>query len=376
MLSFDAITAMFWSNTYGQYNIYKVDPVKTDIQKAASKEGPTSYPLCEPTAIPSAYTLCRATTARPAFCKSSRRTLTVSSRAHRGSLHPSIPFAQLSTTWNALLKRLFHFTHGSKHVQNFSDMVRHLVTQRIACPPATPDLFSSIPITPTEKRREPVPIHEILAECATMLDAGNDTTQTSLANAMYHLALFEGTQRNLRSVLEATLPQDAKPVASYQQLQHIPYLRAVLDESFRCRAPVKFGLPRRTTEPTRIAGHLIPADVGVSVPLSALHHNSELSSEPMAFIPERWIAESGVYDDERVALKEYVLPFSLGPRACIGRNLAYMELSIVVAALVLAFEWKLDEDMHGDGKGMEIVERLNANPKELWMCARPRAHEV
>lgn len=205
-----------------------------------------------------------------------------------------------------------------------------------------------------------------------MLDAGNDTTQTSLSNAMYHLALYPVAQTKLREVLEASLAEDVRPVASYQQLHHVSYLRAVLDESFRCRPPVNFGLPRRTTEPTMIAGHLIPADVGISAPLSALHLDPRLFSEPERFIPERWIAESGVFEDERCNLKDYVLPFSLGPRACIGRNLAYMELSIVVAALVLAFDWKLDEDVHGGGKGMEIIERLNANPKELWMTATPR----
>ena len=82
---------------------------------------------------------------------------------------------------------------------------------------------------------------------------------------------------------------------------------------------------------------------------------------------------SGVFEHERSNLKSFVLPFSLGPRACIGRNLAYMELSIVVAALVLAFEWELDVDVHGDGRGLEIIERLNANPKELWVHASPVA---
>jgi hypothetical protein len=48
-----------------------------------------------------------------------------------------------------------------------------------------------------------------------------------------------------------------------------------------------------------------------------------------------------------------------------------MELSIVIAAAVLSFEWRLDEAVHGNGKGMEIIERLNANPKELWVKAEP-----
>ena len=120
-----------------------------------------------------------------------------------------------------------------------------------------------------------------------------------------------------------------------------------------------------------IAGHLIPAGVTMSSPLSSLHHDSRLFSEPNTFIPERWVSDSNVYPDERGNLKDFVLPFNLGGRACIGRNLAYMELSIVIAALVLTFEWTLDGGKHGGGNGLEIVERLNSHPKELWVNAKP-----
>jgi benzoate 4-monooxygenase len=281
-----------------------------------------------------------------------------------------IPLAQLTAQSDAVAKRLLKYARGSQRVNDFSSMVKYLVSHRIAKPPESPDLFSSLPLEPTSKRPEPIPLSELTAECTTMLDAGNDTTQTSLTNAIYHLALYPRTQSRLREVLRSSLPEDVKPVASYQQLQHIPYLRAILDESFRCRVPVNFGLPRRTIEPTTIAGYLIPAGVTISAPLKALHHDSRLFSEPQTFVPERWIPDENVFPGERQNLKDYVLPFSLGGRACIGRNLAYMELSIVVAALVLSFEWSLDEEKHGDGKGLEIIERLNSNPKELWVHAR------
>ena len=250
-------------------------------------------------------------------------------------------------------------------------MVRHLVTHRLAHPPSSSDLFSSIPTTPTEKRPDPIPFSEILAECTTMLDAGNDTTQTSLTNVMFLLATHPSVQDKLRAELLHACPPD-EPVASYyDHLQHIPYLRAVLDEAFRVRTPVRFGLPRRTTEATCIAGQWIPADTTVSAPLDLLHRNTSLFSEAEEFMPERWL-EDGVFEEERKSLKEFVLPFSLGPRACVGRNLAYMELSIVIAALVRGFEWMVDAEKHELGvDGMEVVERINANPKELWVVARP-----
>ena len=330
MLSYDAITAMFWSNTYGclERGSDEVPALRSSGEEArvhamASFHGTTSY---------------------------------------------LIPFAQLSKDWDAFLKRLTRYARGGQHVDDFGSMVRYLVTHRLVSPPSQPDLFSSIEKRMSPDLSDPVPLSEVTAECTTMLDAGNDTTQTSLTNCLYLLSLYPEKQTKLRQVLEATLPADVQPIASYQLLQHIPYLRAVLDESFRLRPPVNFGLPRKTVAPTVIAGHEIDAGVTVSCPLRSLHHNCELFSEPLSFVPERWLPNTNFLPEERQNLKDYVLPFSLGGRACIGRNLAYMELSVVIAALVLSFEWELDESRHADG--LEIIERLNSNPKELWVRAK------
>lgn len=54
---------------------------------------------------------------------------------------------------------------------------------------------------------------------------------------------------------------------------------------------------------------------------------------------------------EALNLKNFVLPFSLGASVCVGRNFAYMELSMVIAALVLGFHWELAEP----GKCMEMM---------------------
>ena len=90
-------------------------------------------------------------------------------------------------------------------MDDFGSMVRYLLTHRIAYPPKTPDLLSSIPTKPTPKRPEPVPLSEVMAECTTMLDAGNDATRTSLTNAMYHLSLYPETQTKLRRIRSQSL---------------------------------------------------------------------------------------------------------------------------------------------------------------------------
>lgn len=341
MFSYDAITSMFWSSPYGF------------LDKGNDK--------CPAMIAPGKV---KQVHAMDSFHSASRF---------------NVMYGFLSDTWHGLAAKVLYYSHDRQGGINFGAMARHLVVNRLENPPAEPDLFSNLPTEVDPKKATPMPLEELIAESITMLDAGNDTTQTSLTNCIYHLALYPDKQQKLHNILAREIPaaDPAKPTARYSdKLQHIPYLRACLDESFRCRPPVASGLPRRTVEPgSTIAGHFIPAGTTVSMPLYTLHRNRTLFKEAEVFIPERWLAENdegrgGYVTDaqESKNLKHFVLPFSLGGRACIGRNLAYMELSMVIAALVLGFEWSLKEA----SAEMEMVERFNCNPKELYVRARVR----
>ncbi|OGM47384.1 hypothetical protein ABOM_003803 [Aspergillus bombycis] len=284
-----------------------------------------------------------------------------------------IPFAQLPRAWWNLIQLVLSHTHGAQSAKNFRSMTRYVVRHRIENPPAEPDLFTSFPLEPTEKHAHVLNSEELLSECSTMLSAGQDTTQTSLTNCLYHLCKNPSKLRKLRKVLLDSLPPESQPIASYSDLQRIPLLRAVLDESFRCSPPLGFGLPRLVTEPgMTIQGHFIPPGVVVGSPLYNIHHDESLFPDPWSFIPERWLGGSdpdySPSAEETENLKTYVQPFSLGGRSCIGRNMAYMDLSIAIAALVMEFDWELrDPDCD-----IQYVEKLVTNPAALWVKAKLR----
>lgn len=341
MFSYDAITAMFWSNNYGFLD--KGNDICPSVNTAGS--------LQEVHAMDSFHSAGRF----------------------------NVMFAQLPQGLHSLAKLLLGWTHHGKAGGRFGGMARWQVIKRLESSPAVPDLFSHLPYQVSPKFPTPMPLEELVAESATMMDAGNDTTQTSLTNCLFHLAKYPEKQKRLHEILlSATRPSDgSKPVALFSEdLQHVAYLRAVLDESFRCKPPVSLGLPRRTVAPgATIAGHFIAPDTVVSVPLYSLHHDESLFSDAWEFIPERWLKPDdeerknyATSEGEAKNLKDFVLPFSLGGRACIGRNLAYMELSMVIAALVMGFEWELAEP----GKELEMMERFNCNPKELMVKAKVR----
>lgn len=153
---------------------------------------------------------------------------------------------------------------------------------------------------------------------------------------MFELASHPVEQKKLYEELTKSIGNVSTPLRSYSELSQIPYLRACIDETFRILPPVRFGLLRQTVDGgAMIAGHHIPEGVTVSSSVYTLHRYSSLFHSPLEWKPERWLQDSEVSEAERKNLQNFVLPFTLGGRACIGRNLAYMEVSIPILERLL-----------------------------------------
>ncbi|KFY41203.1 hypothetical protein V495_05024 [Pseudogymnoascus sp. VKM F-4514 (FW-929)] len=294
----------------------------------------------------------------------------------RAGVHFNTICAQLSPSGYKISRWITQKTYRMQAADLFTGMARYQSVKRLQHTPAEVDFFSFFKIASSEeqaseKKSTSMKLPDLVAECTSFLNAGNDTTQISLTNAIYELATHPAEQQKLYDILRESLPESSRPIASYSELIKIPYLRAVLDETFRVQPPVRFGLPRRTTENgATISGHFIPAGVTVSSSLHTLHRNEGLFHKASEWIPERWIPEHpDVTSTEWQNLKDYVLPFTLGGRACIGRNLAYMELSICLAALVMAFDWRVSSEQ---AIGYAHYERLNSSPVELMVSATAR----
>jgi benzoate 4-monooxygenase len=202
---------------------------------------------------------------------------------------------------------------------------------------------------------------EILAECSVMMNAGTDTTTAALTNTIYLIYKHPEVLAKLRQELDAAA--GTSDVPSYDSLASLPYLRACIEESLRVRPASSFGLPRVVPKGGRyIAGQFVAEDVTVSVPTYTLLRDPIAFDKPCEFIPGRWI------DGDRERMSRNHFPFSTGPRACIGRNIAYFEQLIVIGTLVRVFDFEfLTKDFE-----LETIERFNSNPGELELTARRR----
>lgn len=116
----------------------------------------------------------------------------------------------------------------------------------------------------------------------------------------------------------------------------------VIKETLRIHSTSSMGLPRLVPEGNGvdILGHHFPAGTVLSVPAYSIHHSKEIwGSDANNFVPERW--DKARLTDRQ---KEAFIPFSYGPRACVGRNVAEMELALSVATVFRRYEFKLYQD--------------------------------
>lgn len=247
-------------------------------------------------------------------------------------------------------KRIFANHPNRKAGSRFEDIVYHHTMQRLHNPDPDDDFFAKL-LTNSKGEKLNLEMGEILAESGVILNAGSDTTTSALTSTLFLIYKHPRVLAKLRAELDEVIPDDQVP--SYETLAKLPYLRACIEESLRLRPASSLGLPRIVPEGGRtIAGRFIAEGVTVSVPTYTLLRDEQAFDDPDVYNPERWIGG----DKARMAPAH--LPFSIGPRACIGRNIAYFELTIVIADLVNRYDFELPwEDFE-----LENIERFNSNP--------------
>ncbi|KAK1545892.1 hypothetical protein CPAR01_03394 [Colletotrichum paranaense] len=168
--------------------------------------------------------------------------------------------------------------------------------------------------------------------------AGSETTATILSGVTYLLLRNPDKLARLVSEIRGVDSEDDLDV---QRLSALPYMTAVLNEALRWYPPVPVGVWREVPEGgSAVAGHWIPEKTRVSVPQFPANHSPRNFKDPEAFIPERWIP-GPEYEPNT---KEVVQPFSIGPRNCIGINLAWHEMRLILAKTLWNFDLSLCQE--------------------------------
>ncbi|KAI9875070.1 MAG: hypothetical protein M1830_008971 [Pleopsidium flavum] len=185
-------------------------------------------------------------------------------------------------------------------------------------------------------------IDRLTEEGILFVVAGNETTGNALSIMAFHLLDNPTILQTLKKELIDAMP-DPKIPATWQELEKLPYLSAVITEGLRMSFGVVSRMPRIAPNTTLFyKDWVIPPNTPVGMNNFYMHNNPDIFTNPLTFSPERWLQPNSK------DLLKYFVPFSRGTRMCTGINLAYAELYVTLAAVFRRFDMELFETTKAD----------------------------
>ncbi|MCJ1454023.1 hypothetical protein MMC28_004373 [Mycoblastus sanguinarius] len=180
-------------------------------------------------------------------------------------------------------------------------------------------------------------VSRLTQEAQTLVGAGTETTGNTLSVTTFHLLSNPSTMKKLKQEL-LEMGGNLSQLASYQDLQKLSYLAAVISEGLRLSSSVVGRLPRINPKAAmQYKSFIIPAGTAVSVSIRDVHFNESIFPDAHQFKPERWLGDLG----RKRALEKYLVPFSKGSRSCVGMELALAELYLVIGNMFRTFDMNL-----------------------------------
>lgn len=185
---------------------------------------------------------------------------------------------------------------------------------------------------------------ELRMNATIIIAAGADTTASWLPGTLYHLLCRRETYRTLVNEVRSTFANENE--INMLSVVGLEYLAAVIEEGLRLYPPAPTSLARKVPGPGEVIdGRFVPGGTTVGVHQYSANHMGENFHRADEFLPERWLPSaenegSTFASDIRAACQ----PFSLGPRACLGMNLAYAEMRLIMTKFLWHFDVELRQE--------------------------------
>lgn len=197
-------------------------------------------------------------------------------------------------------------------------------------------------------------------EVVTLLMAGHETTAVALTMALFLLSQHPNVEARLQAEVDTVLGDRAPTV---EDLPSLPYTRQVILETMRLYPPA-WSVGRESLVETTLGEHPIPKGMHLWIATWVTQRDARWYADPLAFLPERW-ADGTL---ERTLPDGAYLPFSAGPRACIGKRFAELELVLVLTSIVRRYALRLEP-----GETLRLTPSVTLRPEGgLRMVATER----
>uniref|UniRef100_A0AAQ4PWI1 Cytochrome P450, family 2, subfamily X, polypeptide 9 n=1 Tax=Gasterosteus aculeatus aculeatus TaxID=481459 RepID=A0AAQ4PWI1_GASAC len=167
--------------------------------------------------------------------------------------------------------------------------------------------------------------------------AGTDTTSNTLLTGFLYLMNYPQVQERCQQEIDMVL--EGKDQASSEDRNNMPYVQAVIHEIQRVANTVPLSVFHCTTKATELNGYSIPKGTLIIPNLTSVLNEEGQWKFPNEFNPENFLNDQGEF-----VKPEAFMPFSAGPRMCLGEGLARMELFLFTVTLLRKFKFIWPED--------------------------------
>jgi cytochrome P450 len=194
-----------------------------------------------------------------------------------------------------------------------------------------------------------MPDRQIMDEAKIFYAAGHETSALALTWTFYLLAKHPEIDERLHQFLKSGFGEDTP---SFERLHELSFPQHILEESMRLYPPAWI-LGRRSIEEDEFEDVKIPAERDVLFITYSIHRNPKYWEDPDSFQPDRFNAEN-----KKEHKDSAYVPFGLGPRLCIGKGFAMMEMEFVLAMISSRYRFELVDD-----KEIELEPLVTLKPK-------------
>jgi cytochrome P450 len=234
--------------------------------------------------------------------------------------------------------------------KTLDEVVFDIIQARRQHPIEQPDLLSILLSCRDEETGESMSDRELQDELITLINAGHETTATTLAWTWYLLGLHPEVMAKLQDEIQLVL--QGNPL-TFEHLPQLQYTRQVFYESARV-CPAGFAMaPRVALEDDEIQGYFIPKGSILIIAAYFTWRHPDFWENPDQFNPDRFALEQ-VHQRSKFVFQ----PFGSGPHTCIGKNYALMESTAILAGIIQRFQIELLPN-----QPIEIDPRFTLRPK-------------
>ncbi|XP_046561100.1 cytochrome P450 4F2-like [Haliotis rubra] len=203
---------------------------------------------------------------------------------------------------------------------------------------------------------------EVRNEVDTFLFAGHDTTASAISWTLFTMASKPEFQTRVQEEVDTLLEGRESKHIKWDDIHKMEYLARVLKEGMRLHSPVPF-VSRRLEHPMELDGKVFPVGTMVALGIWNVHHNPDLWEKPDVFDPDRFLPEN----IQKQNTYSYI-PFSAGPRNCIGQHFAQNEEKVIIGRILQRYKLEVDTSYKVGRRFAGVMKSTEG----LWVYAKHR----